>query len=336
MTEEDLILSNKLGFGDEIGSVTNRITAMIDVASSFDKDSEEHKELQYRIVCGQNYQQNSIDKMKGILCKPMPKEWYDYHSAKETENKDFNLRILADKKPYFFIYNYQGLYNEYKKYIENSNRNCLMRFGLDVGELIQKENKTEEQEKFLKYYYKKMPVFLNHSTMNRICWKLEEEFNYIKEKCDNVDFDYQVLKTDKEYSNSLYNQIKELYNQYKVRTSEYQKISKKNKIDREDRKIARNTFVNDFKQQTYEICNNSEDLCNMLIDLCYNNNSSKQFVWDVCGDVIIDNLLKKNDYIVQYPILDENGSIEYGGKLFSLHTTNLKEMEEYDIEVDFE
>jgi hypothetical protein len=45
VTEEDLILSNKNGFGDEIGSTTNRITGMIDVAASFDKNSDEYKEL---------------------------------------------------------------------------------------------------------------------------------------------------------------------------------------------------------------------------------------------------------------------------------------------------
>ena len=55
---------------------------MIDLASSFLKDSTEYNELQYRIICGQNYQQNAIDKMKGIICKTMPKEWYSYSFAK--------------------------------------------------------------------------------------------------------------------------------------------------------------------------------------------------------------------------------------------------------------
>ena len=61
VTDELLRQSNKAGFGDEIGSTTNKITAMYDVISDFAEDSEEYKALAYRIQCGQLYQQNCID-----------------------------------------------------------------------------------------------------------------------------------------------------------------------------------------------------------------------------------------------------------------------------------
>ena len=57
-TEEDIIQSNKLSFGDAIGVTTNIITSQICLQAQFDKDSEEYKELGYRIICGQLYQQN--------------------------------------------------------------------------------------------------------------------------------------------------------------------------------------------------------------------------------------------------------------------------------------
>ena len=60
-TEKDMVQANKLAFGDEIGTTTNRITAMIERQSVFEKDSEEYKILDYRIKCGQHFQQNSID-----------------------------------------------------------------------------------------------------------------------------------------------------------------------------------------------------------------------------------------------------------------------------------
>lgn len=60
-TEEDLIQSNINSFGDDIGRTTNWITSMFDVQAQFDPDSDEFKELDYRIMCGQHYQQNSID-----------------------------------------------------------------------------------------------------------------------------------------------------------------------------------------------------------------------------------------------------------------------------------
>ena len=41
---------------------------------------------------------------------------------------------------------------------------------------------------------------------------------------------------------------------------------------------------------------NKYKLNNMIIDICYKNNSSKQFAWDICGDVILENLFKRNNY----------------------------------------
>lgn len=46
---------------------------MIERQASFHPDSEEYKLLDYRIKCGQHFQQNAIDKAKGIIAKPMPK-----------------------------------------------------------------------------------------------------------------------------------------------------------------------------------------------------------------------------------------------------------------------
>ena len=59
-TEEDYIKSDINGFGDSIGSVTNKATNMISLRESFDKDSEEYKRLSYRISTMMNYQQNAI------------------------------------------------------------------------------------------------------------------------------------------------------------------------------------------------------------------------------------------------------------------------------------
>lgn len=61
VTEESLIQSNIDSFGDDIGKTTNWITTMFDVQAQFSPDSEEYKALEYRIKCGQLYQQNAID-----------------------------------------------------------------------------------------------------------------------------------------------------------------------------------------------------------------------------------------------------------------------------------
>lgn len=60
-TEEDIIRANKLAFNDDIGKVTNRVTSMFERQAEFNKGSDEYKILSYRIMCGQLYQQCTID-----------------------------------------------------------------------------------------------------------------------------------------------------------------------------------------------------------------------------------------------------------------------------------
>lgn len=61
-TEDDFVAANIAGFGDPIGGITNRITTMFDIQARFEKGSEEYETLEYRIKCGQLYQQNAINK----------------------------------------------------------------------------------------------------------------------------------------------------------------------------------------------------------------------------------------------------------------------------------
>jgi hypothetical protein len=217
---------------------------------------------------------------------------------------------------------------EYKKYIEKSNRNCRFTFGMNIEELEQLEDKTEEQIKYLNYYYNKMPCSLSPSVMNKICWRVENEFDGICTKLKETDFDYSILKSDRRYSKRRYNAIYQIYKEYleKVKTQKMLFV----KQSSEEEHIMRNIFKEGFKAKAYELCNDSEELCNIVLDICYKSDDSKQFAWDICGEVIINNLLKKNDYKITYPIADENGIIEFQGQRFSLIT------QEVNNEADFE
>ena len=56
-----------------------------------------------------------------------------------------------------------------------------------------------------------------------------------------------------------------------------------------------------FKGKFYEVCSNEKILCDILIDLLYDKPNSKSVVWEMCGDVIIDNLLEKANGVIEYP-----------------------------------
>jgi hypothetical protein len=358
ITEFDLIKSNKDSFGDEIGSITNRITTMFDVQSRFDKDSDEYKELDYRIKCGQNYQQNAIDKVKGIKFKPMPREWHsfsdnviveeDYIKIKKTKKgnvevlikadseevkakKRFNMKILVNKKPYYFNYIYEDKMKAYSLFVEQLEKNSLRNFSLTIDELRQKTNKSEEEIEFLDYYDTRLPSFRNESVMNKICWRIEEEFyRKVSQKAKLTKFDYSILKSDIRYTKEIYTQIKELYEEYKVVVANYEQSSRKKRIKKEEKIIQCNIFKEIFKRYAAEICPNAEELCNVIVDVCYKGNSSKQFAWDNFGNEMITNLLRRNNNTVKYIVLDKNGDIEFGGKKYKMREKKIQEGEEID------
>lgn len=327
VNESDLIKSNKTGFGDGVGIDTNRITTMIEVLARFLKNSKEYNELSYRIMCGQHFQQCSIDKAKGIISKPMPKEWYSYRANEvldtDTEEikkeKEFNISILAEKKPYFFIYNYPKLMNEYKRYINNSNEKAMILYGKSIDELIKIDKKTDEIELFLKYYKKNMPVGNSSCIMNRICHKIEDIFDN-KATIYEVEgkFDYKILRNNSKYTKKEYALIEKLYKEYSLTVQQYSQTVKSNKVDRTEEKVQRILFKETFKQKALELCNNKYKLSNIILDLCYKKNSTKQFAWDICGDAILETLLEKNNYKITYPVKDDNGNFNFGGYKFSM------------------
>jgi hypothetical protein len=309
---------------------------MFDVLASLQEGTEEYKELMDRIIQGQAYQQESIDKIKGIQAKQMPKHWFDYKSNKiEPEDnekirkeKEKNIKLMVNKKPYFFIYNYDNLFNKYKTFMKNVKNNALIKFGLTLDELKEKENKTEDEIKFLNSIQYKSPVFTNPCTMNKICWKIEEEFKDIKLKVNNTDkFDKEILKSNEKYDKHAYEEIEKLYKEYIRQQKQFGQTSRY-KLTKEEKHNQRQLFIDNFKIKAEEICPNQECLCNIVIDITYKSKNNRQFAWDICGEQIIENLLNKNNRKYKYPIQDKNGDIEWQGLKFKIVELEDKKCEE--------
>ena len=334
----DMVKANKLAFGDEIGTTTNRITGMIERQSIFDKDSEEYKILDYRIKCGQHYQQNAIDKAKGIIAKPMPKYWYDKNACKklpdETDEqrhfKELCMNIVAENKPYFMKYVYPDLLAKWNKYIKDTNSKCIREFKMSIDELIQKPNKTLPEKEFLKYYETLKPVGDNPCTVNKIAWLFEDIFKgFISEKVKILEFDYSILKSGIEYSKNDYSKILKIKNEYDDSVKYYQQLANKQRLDKDEVAVNRNMMLLKFREKCEEVCSNAKELCDIVVDICYSSEKSKQFAWDICGDTIIENLLENKNYIINYPVLvDNNGEFEFGGEQFVMCKKQLKEDEE--------
>ena len=319
--------SNKDGFGDKIGSITNRITSMFDILAGQEVGSKEYNTLMYRIMCGQHYQQNAIDRIKGIKFVDMPKYWYDYKACYDKidedtgevlEDNSFNRSIVSNKKPYFFIYIYPQLAKEYNETMYDINRHCRILYKKSYEELLEEDNLTEEQEKIIELCNNVIPVTKNNCTMNKICMAIEKEFEGYKHELKSEGFDYSIMKTQKEYERKTFNAINRLYKEYNNLVLEFKITSKEEKSDGEEYRRGRNILEEDFKAKCFGVCNNREDLCNIILDICYKKAGTKQFAWNICGDQIIKNLLSTHENKVNYPTLDKNGGHIYKGYKFKL------------------
>ena len=340
-TELDMVQANKLAFGDEIGTTTNRITSMIEKQSIFKPESDEYKMLDYRIKCGQHYQQNSIDKAKGIIAKPMPEYWYSKSACKklpestekEKRFKELCFNIVAENKPYFMKYVYGDLKASWNKYIKDTNSKCIREFKMTIEELLKKENKTIKEKEFLQYYENLKPAGDNPCIINRISWIFEKQFSdFLSNNPSDSDYDFSILKSGVEYSKKDYSEIKKIKMEYDDAVQNYKKAVKNTNIDKEEAQTSKQTMVFYFKSKCEQVCSNEKELCDILIDLCYSSNKSKQFVWDICGETIVNNLLEKNDYTIYYPVLvDFDEDFEFSGEKFRMDTKVLKEDEELSL-----
>lgn len=329
-TEDDFIISDINGFGDSIGSVTNRGTNMISLREKFDKNSEEYARLQYRIRTMMNYQQNAIDRIKGVVAQPIPKEWLESRLSKPKDGddevilkkKEVDYNIAAEIKPWFFIYRYSQLKAELDKYMKSVKSNCKIRFGKTLDDLYASDDKTEEEEAFIYNYEKYMPISRAPGTMNRICWRIEDEFK-TTDVLPDVEFDRSILKSDAEYSQEEFDAVKSVYDEYNKNMQIFLKGIRKNDSDKTERDIVISQLKNEFSNICYSICPNSRVLTNIVVDICYTSNKNKSFAWDVCGNEIFKNVLVNSNNKIQFPIKDENGDIEFCGNKFSLFTKRM-------------
>lgn len=196
-------------FDSPIGNITNIASNLYAMLPQFDKDSREYKTLEQRIRIMRRFQGDAIDKAKGITSRGMPRSWSHRQSyipipesatpeqieeiTKRNKEIQFQNSICCNKKAYFFGYVYPKKMEEYKAHKRIYDRNCRIMFGMDVNDLIKIVDKSPEQKKFLRDYYRYSPLFNSKCPMNILAKYIEDiDFRYRFSKRKNS-FDYTAL-----------------------------------------------------------------------------------------------------------------------------------------------
>lgn len=307
-TEENIAASNKKGFKNKVGSITNIGTSMLNLQSKFPVGSPEWDELEYRVICIQHFQQLSIDSVKGIKMTPMNSQWNNLAECLPSEDddeetaalKEFNKKVCAHRKPFFFIYRYNTTKSKYDKYVRNINSKLKVKYHITLDELLSAEDLPEDLQKERELFYNRCPVDMSPGTVNRIAWAVNKKFDEF-ESIPVVEFDKEIIKSDVLYDKSDVHKVREVYQDYKNSIISLSKKINTDEITEDDGLFDMSVINLMFKGKFYEVCPNEKMLCDILIDLLYDKPNSKGVVWDMCGDVIIDNLLSKSGGIIEYP-----------------------------------
>lgn len=307
-TEDAIAKSNKKGFKNKVGSITNIGTSMLNLQSGFEKNSKEWDELEYRVICIQHFQQLSIDSVKGIRMTPMNAQWdklskclpEDGDSEQVAEIKNFNKSICAYRKPFFFIYRYNTTKSEYDKYVKQVDAKLKQKYGISLNDLLSMDNITDELIKEREYFYNKCPVDMSPGTINKIAWAVNKKFEDYK-KIPVVPFDKEIIKSGVEYNKSDFYRVADVYKRYRTSIINLTRRINADEIGELDSLDEKSIVDLMFRGEFYEACSNEKMLCDILIDLLYDSPNTKGVVWTMCGDVIINNLLEKSNWVMSYP-----------------------------------
>lgn len=287
ITEKEVKKTNKNGMGNDVGIITNYVTSMMEVQSNFRKDSKEYNELEYRIACGQLFQQASLDKIKGIVATPMPNRWYHLKACGDDR---YLQSICAHRKPYFMIYIYEELRQKYRDYIKDSEAKCQSIYKCSISDLYSKKNLSPEEYDFLWWHEYKMPVGNGPCAMNRICHYIEEQMDGYKSQLKrDSDFDYNRLKVKHRCTEEHRQALLDLEKEYCECVRQYkQKVIR----DKGERKKGRDFLYKKFNAEAKAICPNDDERLNIILDIAYMYGGNKQFCWDTVGELICSRLEK--------------------------------------------
>ena len=258
----------------------------------------------------------------------MQKSWYvlsecqqkDEYTDEYNEKMEFYEKICAHKKPYFFGYNYSSLMKEYKETTNRAITNARQKFRKELDEMLRayenNEILPEEQRIFVERFLHSLKLDNSKSTCNMICWEIEKVFdgnnNFVANKTDL----YSLVRSSEERSPLLLDKISKL-----CKKSEQKRAIKcaigflLNNQDAEYAEEYSNVDY-DITDDLSEICNNEEQLCDLLLDYCYKYNGNKEILWNTCGEVIFKRLLQNKS--MHYPIADPNGDFEVQGKRYMM------------------
>jgi hypothetical protein len=329
MTTTNMIKADLNTFDCKIGQTTNYSTKFFSMLCNYDRESREYKELTERIKLLRRYISDSIDAGKGIKTKPFPAEWKSWKRVpedwtEEQKSEQWFLNNLVEKrKPYFFVYIYDAVMEDYKREKKRLDKECRNIFGINFNELKSKEDKTQEEKNFVKKYYNEMPVTKTPCIINKMAWRIEGmEFDFKHPKNtpeENLAMAEKMISGSTKFTKAKMDFVRAQYKHWKslIKQKFQRNINEDYSATNADDFGSFNEQLEDsiterISRELEEMIPNSVELADYLVQLAYIDQKpeAKAFCWAFGSEGIIKNLLLKNyGKPLLVPVEDNDGEL---------------------------
>lgn len=270
-----------------VGSVINKAQQIFVKRSEFCENSNEYKELTDRLVKMVCISQSVIDATKSGAFFPIPKHWINQNDCESV----FDESICAEKKPYFFIYNYDKLKSQYQELVNVFNVKTIAHYGIECQDVIKSTN--EEHKKLTDYYSRLSDVaFIDNTTVSRLCHIAKKEISKLQYS-DKFIETKELLMSD---TNILEKEVETQALKFLKEHQEKEKkvYSTKSLLDEHTKHNLKQEAKQELLLKLLELCDYDSVLaCDYLISVAYNSSKGNGLCFELFGAVIISNLLSR-------------------------------------------
>ena len=194
---------------------------------------------------------------------------------------------------------------------------------------------TSDQKEFIKNFNDNNGFINSNCEMNRLCKYIEsidfdvsqkirneENFNPLDLMIDGIEWNESVYKKVRGYTDLVWKDYVDITKKTAINTKKVteldETLTKKNEW-----------FGEQLKEDLLtKVCSNEDELTNYLIKYFFIDRKtiSKSIFWKFFGDSVYKNLLRRNNYIIQFPLSEENdGDIEFLRDVFTIYNVDLRE-----------
>ena len=280
LSYDNFFSTDVASFNSKIGLITNYGTSYYSMQSMFEKDSEEYKEIEKRLIICRRGQGAEIDKTKGILTSKFP-EW-----GKKIPGDELHNKILCNKRPFWMQYLYPHKKKEWDEHVLNYDYYSYGVWGMSAEEIMNLEAPTKEQEEFINKFKRFSPLLLGcNGIMDLVSRKMISSVKEIKQTMKQKDFNYEI------YMDLSVPTSTEIKSKFISLLWLYNRMKKDFYLNSSHEDVF--FIVEHIKNKAFEISSDLTELTNCAVELFYGEKKSNHdFVWQIFSDGIIYNMLK--------------------------------------------